>query len=152
MNLVMIGTGYVGLTTGVGFATLGHHVACVDIDAGKIARLDLGEVPFYEPGVQEALKHVQAAGRILFTTDLKSVIDGADVIMLAVGTPPKSTGEADLTALFAAADQVGSLLDHEAVIVVKSTVPVGTNRKVLVRIYEAMIQAGRPELTSLVSI
>ena len=152
MNLVMIGTGYVGLTTGVGFATLGHHVACVDIDAGKIARLDVGEVPFYEPGVQEALKSVQAAGRILFTTDLRSVIDGADVIMLAVGTPPKSTGEADLTALFAAADQIGSLLKHEAVIVVKSTVPVGTNRNVLARIYEAMIQAGRPELTSLVSI
>ncbi|MBI4257125.1 UDP-glucose/GDP-mannose dehydrogenase family protein [Candidatus Uhrbacteria bacterium] len=152
MNLVMIGTGYVGLTTGVGFATLGHTVACVDIDAGKIARLDLGEVPFYEPGVAEALKAVQAAGRILFTTDLKSVIDGADVIMLAVGTPPKSTGEADLTALFAAADQVGSLLDHEAVIVVKSTVPVGTNRQVLDRIRTAMRAAGREELTSLVNI
>jgi len=152
MNLVMIGTGYVGLTTGVGFATLGHHVACVDIDAGKIARLDLGEVPFYEPGVQEALKAVQAAGRILFTTDLKSVIDGADVIMLAVGTPPKSTGEADLTALFAAADQVGSLLDHEAVVVVKSTVPVGTNRNVLERIRESMKAAGRADLTSLVNV
>jgi len=148
----MIGTGYVGLTTGVGFATLGHHVACVDIDAGKIARLDLGEVPFYEPGVQEALKAVQAAGRILFTTDLKSVIDGADVIMLAVGTPPKSTGEADLTALFAAADQVGSLLDHEAVVVVKSTVPVGTNRNVLERIRESMKAAGRADLTSLVNV
>ncbi|MBI4435235.1 UDP-glucose/GDP-mannose dehydrogenase family protein [Candidatus Uhrbacteria bacterium] len=152
MNLVMIGTGYVGLTTGVGFATLGHQVACVDIDAGKIARLDLGEVPFYEPGVAEALKQVQAAGRILFTTDLKSVIDGADVIMLAVGTPPKSTGEADLSALFAAADQVGLLLDHEAVIVVKSTVPVGTNRRVLDRIRAAMKMAGREELTSLVNI
>jgi UDPglucose 6-dehydrogenase len=152
MNLVMIGTGYVGLTTGVGFATLGHHVACVDIDAGKIARLDVGEVPFYEPGVQQALREVQAAGRILFTTDLKSVLGGADVIMLAVGTPPKSTGEADLTALFSAADQVGSLLDHEAVVVVKSTVPVGTNRKVLDRIRLAMTGAGRAELTSLVNI
>ncbi len=152
MNLVMIGTGYVGLTTGVGFATLGHHVACVDIDAGKIARLDLGEVPFYEPGVAEALKTMQAAGQIMFTTDLKSVIDGADVIMLAVGTPPKSTGEADLTALCAAADEVGLLLDHEAVIVVKSTVPVGTNRLVLDRIRDAMKKAGREELTSLVNI
>lgn len=152
MNLVMIGTGYVGLTTGVGFAKLGHNVACVDIDAGKIARLDLGEVPFYEPGVAEALKEVQAAGRMLFTTDLKSVIGGADVVMLAVGTPSKSTGEADLSALFAVAQQVGSLLDHEAVVVVKSTVPVGTNRLVLERVREAMTHVGRGELTSLVNI
>ncbi len=152
MNLVMIGTGYVGLTTGVGFATLGHHVACVDIDASKIAQLDVGEVPFYEPGVQEALAQVQASGHILFTTDLRSVIGGADVVMLAVGTPPKSTGEADLAALFAAADQVGALLDHEVVIVVKSTVPVGTNRLVLARVREALERAGRRELTSLVHI
>ncbi len=152
MNLVMIGTGYVGLTTGVGFASLGHHVACVDIDAGKIARLDLGEVPFYEPGVQEALKHAQAQGHILFTTNLEEVIGNADIVMLAVGTPAKSTGEADLRALFAAADQVGALLDHEAVIVVKSTVPVGTNRQVLERIRHAMAAAGREGLTSLVHI
>lgn len=152
MNLVMIGTGYVGLTTGVGFAKLGHNVACVDIDVGKIARLDLGEVPFYEPGIAQALKEAQAAGHILFTTDLKSVIGGADVVMLAVGTPSKSTGEADLTALFAVADQVGSLLDHEAVVVVKSTVPVGTNRTVLERVREAMNNVGRGELTSLVTI
>lgn len=152
MNLVMIGTGYVGLTTGVGFAKLGHNVACVDIDAGKIARLDVGDVPFYEPGVADALKEVQAAGRMLFTTDLGSVIVGADVVMLAVGTPSKSTGEADLTALFAVADQVGSLLDHEVVVVVKSTVPVGTNRLVLEHIREAIIRAGRGELASLVNI
>lgn len=152
MNLVMIGTGYVGLTTGVGFAMLGHNVACVDIDAGKIARLDLGEVPFYEPGVQEALKAMQGNGTMLFTTDLKSVIGNADVLMLAVGTPPKSTGEADLTALFSVADHVGSLLDHEVVVVTKSTVPVGTNRLVLARIREAMKEAGREELTSLVNI
>ncbi|MFA4845149.1 MAG: nucleotide sugar dehydrogenase, partial [Patescibacteria group bacterium] len=152
MNLVMIGTGYVGLTTGVGFATLGAQVACVDIDTSKIARLDRGEVPFYEPGLQEALKHVQENGRILFTSDLKSVIGGAEVVMIAVGTPPKSTGEADLTALFAVADQIGSLLDHEAVIAVKSTVPVGTNRKVIARICAAMEKAGRAELTSLINI
>lgn len=152
MNLVMIGTGYVGLTTGIGFATLGHRVVCVDIHAGKIARLDRGEVPFYEPGLQEALKQVQEYGRLLFTTDLKSVISDAEIVMIAVGTPPKSTGEADLTALFAAADQIGTLLDHEAVVVVKSTVPVGTNRKVLERIRESMKAAGRAELTSLVNI
>ncbi|MCR4313670.1 MAG: UDP-glucose/GDP-mannose dehydrogenase family protein [Candidatus Uhrbacteria bacterium] len=152
MNLVMIGTGYVGLTTGVGFAKLGHNVACVDIDAGKIARLDLGEVPFYEPGVAQALKEMQTVGRILFTTDLGSVLTGADVVMLAVGTPSKSTGEADLTALFAVADQVGSLLDHEVVVVVKSTVPVGTNRAVLEHIRKAMTHVGRGDLTSLVNV
>lgn len=152
MNLVMIGTGYVGLTTGVGFATLGHQVACVDIDAGKIARLDRGEVPFYEPGLQEALKQVQEQGRLLFTTDLKSVISDAEIVMIAVGTPPKSTGEADLTALFAVADQVGRLLDHEAVVAVKSTVPVGTNRRVLTRVRESMSASGRDELTSLIHI
>lgn len=148
----MIGTGYVGLTTGVGFASLGNQVACVDIDAGKIARLDRGEVPFYEPGLQEALKQVQERGRLLFTTDLKSVISDAEIVMIAVGTPPKSTGEADLTALFAVADQVGQLLDHEAVIAVKSTVPVGTNRRVLARVRESMFAAGRDELTSLIHI
>jgi UDPglucose 6-dehydrogenase len=152
MHLVMIGTGYVGLTTGVGFASLGHQVACVDIDARKITRLDVGEVAFYEPGLQEVLKEMLAAGRIMFTTDLASVISNADVIMLAVGTPPRTTGEADLTALFAAADQVGSLLDHEVVVVVKSTVPVGTNRKVLERIRAGLTSAGRGELGSLVSI
>ena len=152
MNLVMIGTGYVGLTTGVGFATLGHKVACVDIDASKIARLDLGEVPFYEPGLQEALKQVQSAGRIMFTTDLESVIGQADVIVLAVGTPPKSTGEADLSALFAASQQIGLFLDHEAVIVIKSTVPVGTNRRVLAHIRQTMQDKNREELSGLINI
>ncbi len=152
MNVVMIGTGYVGLTTGVGFATLGHKVACVDIDASKIARLDVGEVPFYEPGLQEALRQVQNLGNIMFTTDLVSVIGQADVIILAVGTPPKSTGEADLNALFVASQQIGLSLDHEAVIVVKSTVPVGTNRKVLVHIRKAMKEKGREALADLIQI
>lgn len=152
MNLVMIGTGYVGLTTGVGFATLGNQVVCVDIDSAKIGRLDRGEVPFYEPGLQEALKLVQEKGRLLFTTDLQSVIGGAEIVMIAVGTPPKSTGEADLTALFAVADHVGRLLDHEAVIAVKSTVPVGTNRRVLARIRESMKESGQEGLTSLINI
>jgi UDPglucose 6-dehydrogenase len=152
MKLVMIGTGYVGLTTGVAFAKLGHQVACVDIDSGKIARLDLGEVPFYEPGVQDSLKEVQESGNIIFTTDLKSVIGGAEVIMIAVGTPPKGTGEADLTALFKVADHIGEILEHEAVIVIKSTVPVGTNRQVLKRIRDKMKEKGRESLTSLINI
>jgi UDPglucose 6-dehydrogenase len=152
MNLVMIGAGYVGLTTGVAFASLGHKVACVDVHPGKIAKLDLGQVPFYEPGVQAKLKEVQESGHIIFTTDLKSVISGADVIMIAVGTPPKSTGEADLTALFKVADQIGELLDHKAVLVTKSTVPVGTNRKVLDRVRAKMTELDRTELAQEIHI
>lgn len=148
----MIGTGYVGLTTGVGFASLGHTVACVDINEKKIAQLDMGEVPFYEPGVQERLKDLQTEGKIVFTTNLKDVIGGAEVIMLAVGTPAKSTGEANLTALFKAAEDVGSLLDHQAVIVTKSTVPVGINRRVLNKIRETMVAHERAELAETIQI
>lgn len=152
MNLVMIGAGYVGLTTGVGFATLGHKVACVDIDAEKIAKLDLGETPFFEPGLKDALQKMQEQGRILFTTDLKSVISGAEIILIAVGTPSTPMGGADLSALFSVARAIGSSLDHEAVIVTKSTVPVGTNRQVLEIIRGEMCTHGFNELTSLIQI
>ncbi len=152
MNLVMIGTGYVGLTTGVGFASLDNNVACVDINAQKISQLDLGKVPFYEPGVQDALTKVQESGKIVFTTDLASVIGGADIVMLAVGTPSTRTGEANLSYLFSAAEEVGRHLDHEVVIVTKSTVPVGTNRKVLASVKKGLVDAGRGELTSLINI
>jgi UDPglucose 6-dehydrogenase len=152
MNLVIIGTGYVGLTTGVAYATLGHKVACVDVDERKVAQLDMGQVPFYEPRLAEALQDAQEAGKILFTTDLASVIGGADVIMVAVGTPSRSTGEADLSYVEAAAEQIGAMLDHEAIVVMKSTVPVGTNRKVINVIRAAMRVAGRQDLTSLINI
>ncbi|MBT5808678.1 UDP-glucose/GDP-mannose dehydrogenase family protein [Candidatus Uhrbacteria bacterium] len=152
MNLVIIGTGYVGLTTGVGYATLGHQVACVDVDQSKVVSLDMGKVPFFEPGLQAALKDAQEAGKILFTTDLASVIGGADVIMIAVGTPSKGTGEADLSYVETAAEQIGAMLDHEAIIVMKSTVPVGTNRKVLKVIRDSMSLVGRKDLTSLINI
>ncbi|MEI6510731.1 MAG: UDP-glucose/GDP-mannose dehydrogenase family protein [Candidatus Uhrbacteria bacterium] len=152
MNLVMIGTGYVGLVTGLGFAKLGHRVACVDTDAAKVGRLDLGETPFYEPGMPELLREMQEAGRIVFTTDLKSVIGGAEIIMIAVGTPAGKDGFADLSYVEAAADSIGSLLDHEALVVVKSSVPVGTNRAVLDRIRRAMGAAGREALTTIVNV
>ena len=148
----MIGTGYVGLTTGLAYAKLGHHVACVDQDASKIARLDLGETPFYEPGLPELLEDMQTQGRVMFTTDLSAVIGGAEVVMIAVGTPSTSTGEADLSAVYQAAGQIGNLLDHEAVIVVKSTVPVGTNRHVLTIIKEALKKVGRTDLADLITI
>ncbi len=152
MNLVMIGTGYVGLVSGLGYAKLGHRVACVDVDANKIAKLDLGETPFFEPDLPELLRSTQEAGRIVFTTELDAVIAGADVIAIAVGTPAKTTGEADLSYVFAVAEAIGKSLDHEAVIVMKSTVPVGTNRAVLARVREAMVAAGRGDLASLIQI
>ncbi len=152
MNIIMIGTGYVGLTTGLGFAALGNKVVCVDTDTDKIAKLDLGEAPFYEPGLSEALKAQQESGNIMFTSDLASVIDRAEVIILAVGTPPKATGEADLKYIFAAAQSIGKLLKHEALIAIKSTVPVGTNRKVLAKVREAMKEEGRDTLTDLIQI
>jgi UDPglucose 6-dehydrogenase len=107
---------------------------------------------FFEHGLKELLQEQQEAGRVIFTTDLSSVINDAEIIVLAVGTPPSSTGEADLSFVFAVADQIGRLLDHEAVIVVKSTVPVGTNRRVLARVQDAMRAAGAGETASLVRI
>ncbi len=150
MNVVVVGTGYVGLVTGLGFSKLGHRVACVDTDAAKIGRLDMGEPPFFEPGLADLLKEAQESGSIVFTTQLSSVMADAEIVLIAVGTPPTSTGEADLSYVFAVADQVGALLNHEAIIVVKSTVPVGTNRKVLARVRAAMQAAGHGDAATLV--
>ena len=152
MNLVMVGTGYVGLISGLGYAKLGARVACVDVDAKKIAELDVGEVPFFEPDAQELLRSMQEAGRIMFTTEFSSVVGGADAVFIAVGTPSGPSGEADLSAVFAVADMIGRHLDHEAVLVMKSTVPVGTNRQVLARVREAMGHAGRGDLADLIQI
>jgi UDPglucose 6-dehydrogenase len=152
MNVVMIGAGYVGLTTGLAYAKLGHRVACVDTDAAKIAKLDVGEPTFFEPGLPELLREMQEAGRVMFTTDVSQVIGGAEVVMIAVGTPSRPTGEADLSHIFSAADAIGHSLDHEAVIAVKSTVPVGTNRRVLARVRECLHEAGREDLTSLIQV
>ncbi len=152
MNLVIIGTGYVGLTTGLGLAKLGNRVACVDTDAAKISKLDMGEAPFFEPGLVELLKEMQEAGRILFTTDLSAVVGGADIIIIAVGTPSLPSGEANLSFVHAAIDAIGRTLEREAVIVMKSTVPVGTNRLMLERVKESLRKAGHDDLTSVVAI
>ena len=131
MRIAMIGTGYVGLVSGVCFSDFGHDVICVDKDPQKIERLNRGEVPIYEPGLDLLMATNVEAGRLSFTTDLPSAVDGADAVFIAVGTPTRrGDGHADLTYVMQAAEDVAQALTGYAVIVTKSTVPVGTNRKV----------------------
>ncbi|MGJ8624439.1 MAG: UDP-glucose dehydrogenase family protein [Yoonia sp.] len=131
MRITMIGTGYVGLVSGVCFSDFGHDVVCVDKDAGKIEMLIAGEVPIYEPGLDVLLAQNIKAGRLSFTTDLTQALEGTDAVFIAVGTPTRrGDGHADLTYVMAAAEEVARTLTNYAVIVTKSTVPVGTNRKV----------------------
>lgn len=131
MRIAMIGTGYVGLVSGVCFSDFGHDVICVDKDPQKIERLNQGEVPIYEPGLDLLMAKNVEAGRLSFTTDLPSAVDGADAVFIAVGTPTRrGDGHADLTYVKQAAEDVAQALTGYAVIVTKSTVPVGTNRKV----------------------
>jgi len=127
-NLVIIGSGYVGLVSGACFAELGHNVLCVDKDPSKIKALQAGQIPIYEPNLQELVASNSAAGRLRFSTELD--LNGADAVFLAVGTPTNpETNNADLTYLFAAAREVKAALKKHALIVTKSTVPVGTGAK-----------------------
>jgi UDPglucose 6-dehydrogenase len=126
MHIAVLGTGYVGLVSGTCFAELGNHVACIDVDAGKIDRLKAGEVPIYEPGLQELVQENTGAGRLRFTTDIVDGIKDAKIIFLAVGTPSASDGSADLSYLFQAARDIAKALTQSVVVVTKSTVPVGT--------------------------
>lgn len=131
MKIAVVGTGYVGLVSGVCFSDFGHDVVCVDKAAEKIALLERGEVPIYEPGLEALLAKNVAAERLSFTTDLAAAVDGADAVFIAVGTPTRrGDGHADLTYVMAAAEEIARALTGYAVIVTKSTVPVGTNRKV----------------------
>ncbi len=131
MKIAMIGTGYVGLVSGVCFSDFGHEVICVDTSAEKIARLEAGGVPIYEPGLEEVMARNTAAGRLGFTTDLGAAVAGAEAVFIAVGTPSRrGDGHADLSYVMAAAADIAHALTGPAVIVTKSTVPVGTNREV----------------------
>lgn len=131
MRIAMIGTGYVGLVSGVCFSDFGHDVVCVDKDAAKVARLQAGEVPIYEPGLDQLMEKNVAAGRLSFTDDLAAAVDGAEAVFIAVGTPTRrGDGHADLTYVMAAAEEIAGALTGYAVVVTKSTVPVGTNRQV----------------------
>ncbi len=138
MKIAMIGTGYVGLVSGLCFSDFGHDVVCVDKDAAKIAALREGRVPIFEPGLEALLARNVAAGRLSFTDDLGAAVDGAEAVFIAVGTPTRrGSGHADLTYVMAAAEEIARALTGPAVVVVKSTVPVGTNRAVLRVVREA---------------
>ena len=131
MRVAMIGSGYVGLVSGACFADFGHQVICVDKDKAKIAALNAGEVPIYEPGLTDLVAANAKAGRLTFTTDLKSAVRDADAVFIAVGTPSRrGDGHADLTYVFDAAREIAAAIDGFTVVVTKSTVPVGTGDEV----------------------
>ncbi|WP_037313344.1 UDP-glucose dehydrogenase family protein [Ruegeria halocynthiae] len=131
MRIAMIGTGYVGLVSGVCFSDFGHDVVCVDKSEQKIETLQVGRVPIYEPGLDTLMARNVAAGRLSFTTDLASAVAAADAVFIAVGTPTRrGDGHADLSYVMAAAEEIACAIDEYTVVVTKSTVPVGTNRKV----------------------
>ena len=136
MRIAVVGTGYVGLVTGTCFANSGNTVTCLDINADKIARLNRGEIPIYEPGLEELVVRNAKAGRLLFTTDTAAAISSAQVVYLAVGTPPTADGSADLSSLWKVVDAIAPHLDPEAVVVTKSTVPVGTCAGIEARLKE----------------
>jgi UDPglucose 6-dehydrogenase len=130
MKICVIGTGYVGLVAGAGFADMGNDVVCCDVDAQKIEGLKRGVMPIYEPGLDKLVTLNAAEGRLSFTTDVAQGVAGAEVILLAVGTPPGPDGSADLSFILKAAEQVGQALTGWAVVVTKSTVPVGTGDRI----------------------
>jgi UDPglucose 6-dehydrogenase len=142
MRVAMIGTGYVGLVSGACFSEFGVSVACVDKDAGKIARLQRGEIPIYEPGLDQIVESNVRAGRLSFTTDLAAAVGAADAVFIAVGTPSRrGDGHADLSYVFGAAEEIANALEGYTVIVTKSTVPVGTGRRVAAIIREVRAEA-----------
>jgi UDPglucose 6-dehydrogenase len=130
MKICVIGTGYVGLVAGAGFSDMGNDVVCCDVDKSKIDGLKRGEIPIYEPGLDKLVEHNAAEGRLTFTTNVAEGVAGAEVVLLAVGTPPGKDGSADLSFIFKAAGDIGAALTGWAVIVTKSTVPVGTGDKI----------------------
>ena len=142
MNIAIVGTGYVGLVSGACFAEMGVDVTCVDIDQNKIDRLLLGEIPIYEPGLEDMVKRNVEAGRLHFTTDLTSCLDDVEVVFSAVGTPPDEDGSADLKYVLAVARTFGLHIKKYTILVTKSTVPVGTAQKVKAVIQEELDKRG----------
>lgn len=139
----MIGLGYVGLTTGLGFAKLGATVVGVEVSQQKLDQLKQGEIPFFENGLPEMLKELMSEHRFLLSNNLSEALSGAEVIIIAVGTPPDSNGRADLSNVFAVAEDLAKQLDHSCLLIIKSTVPVGTNRKVLQIVRDGLVSRGK---------
>ena len=142
MNIAIVGTGYVGLVSGTCFAEMGAHVTCVDVDAQKIEKLQKGIMPIYEPGLEELVKRNVDFERLKFTTDLTEVLDDVEVVFSAVGTPPDDDGSADLKYVLAVARQFGQNINKYTILVTKSTVPVGTAKKVKAAIQEELDKRG----------
>src|SRR3989344_8551117 len=130
MNLAIIGTGYVGLTTGACFAHMGHRVICQDIDEGKISKLQAGETTMYEPGLSDLIQKVMGSGKLIFTPSLQKAIDESEIIFICVNTPPRADGHADLKYVDQVAREIAKNLKEYKIIVDKSTVPIKTAEKV----------------------
>ena len=142
MKIAIVGTGYVGLVSGACFAEMGIDVTCVDIDQAKIERLRAGDIPIYEPGLDELVLRNTHEGRLHFTTRLADCLDGVEAVFSAVGTPPDEDGSADLRYVLEVAREVGRHMQHYLVVVTKSTVPVGTAHKVEAAIREELSKRG----------
>lgn len=142
MKISIYGTGYVGLVTGACLADAGHHVLCMDVDADKIARLNRGEIPIHEPGLEEIVERCVVAKRLRFTTDAPAAVEHGLLQFIAVGTPSSEDGSADLKYVHAVAIQIGASLSRYAVVLTKSTVPVGTAESVRLRVSEALAKRG----------
>ena len=146
MKLAVIGTGYVGLVTGTCFAEMGNDVWCVDVDAKKIENLKNGIIPIYEPGLEDMVKRNYGEGRLRFTTDIKEAMDNTLIAFIAVGTPPGEDGSADLKYVLQVAEDIGNVAEKYTIVVDKSTVPVGTAKKVSARIAETLAKRGRSDI------
>jgi len=142
MRVSIIGSGYVGLVSGAGLSDVGHQVLCMDIDQERVERLKSGECPIYEPGLEDMLWNNTEAGRLEFTTSMEEAVDHAEILMIAVGTPPDEDGSADLSHVLAVAAEVGRYLMEPLLVVVKSTVPVGTCDRVRQAIQDALDERG----------
>jgi len=142
MKIVVVGTGYVGLVSGSCFAEMGVTVTCVDVDRDKISRIESGNIPIYEPGLDELVERNVRDGRLFFSTDLQAAMKDAEIVFIAVGTPQDEDGSADMKYVMQVAREIGGYLDHYVLVVTKSTVPVGSSEKVRAQIEEALAERG----------
>ena len=146
MRIAVFGIGYVGLVQAAVLAEVGHEVVCVDVDQGKVERLNQGIIPIYEPGLEALVRENHAAGRIQFTTDAATAVKHGQIVMIAVGTPPGEDGSADLKYVLAVAETIGREMDQSKIVVSKSTVPVGTCDRIADKVRQALAARDRGDL------